>query len=102
MSFRALRLAVTLGISVLLSGAPQVVSAASPDCCDERCEGSGDDSGCPPTCSVGACAKVRPAMSSLDRGAFGAPATSGRAYAGADAPPVLPVVTTGVFHPPRY
>lgn len=101
MSLRALRLAVVLTVSFLFSGVPQAVSAASSDCCDERCEGSLGGKECPPTCGLGACAKVRPALSVGAGTPLEVPMSPGITYAREDRRPVLPVVTSGVFHPPR-
>lgn len=101
MSLRAVRLAVALAVAVVFSGVPQVVSAASADCCDERCEGSLAGNECPPTCGLGACAKVRPAIDSGTRVAIETPVSPGRTRAHEARRPVLPVVTSGVFHPPR-
>ena len=102
MSLRAVRLAVSLAVAVLFSGVPQVVSAASADCCDERCEGSLAGNECPPGCGLGACAKVRPAINAGARAAIDVPVSPGRTCAQEDRRPVLPVVTSGVFHPPRF
>ncbi|ACL64432.1 hypothetical protein A2cp1_1082 [Anaeromyxobacter dehalogenans 2CP-1] len=102
MRFRALRIAIVAGIFVLLSGAPQAMSAASAACCGDECERGGrDDGGCPPTCNVGDCAKVRPAVDPRGTPGLDAPIEIGRASVARDAQPVLPVVTSGVFHPPR-
>jgi hypothetical protein len=101
MSLRAVRLAVAVAIAVLFSGVPQVVSAASADCCDERCEGSLAGKECPPSCGFGACAKVRPAIDAGARPAIDLPVSPGVTYAREVRRPVLPVVTSGVFHPPR-
>ena len=101
MTARGLRNALPLGLALLLSGVPQSVSAASTDCCDERCEGSLAGDECPPTCGLGACAKVRPTIDSDSRTVIDAPASPGRSCAQEDHRPVLPVVTSGVFHPPR-
>lgn len=101
MSLRAIRLPVALMVAVVFSGVPQVVSAASADCCDERCEGSLAGNQCPPTCELGACAKVRPAIDSGARVAVEVPVSPGRTCAHEDSRPVLPDVSSGVFHPPR-
>lgn len=101
MSLRAIRLAVALTVAVLFTGVPQVVSAASADCCDGRCEGNLAGNECPPSCGLGACAKVRPAMSAGARAALDVPVSPGVTCAREDRTPVLPVVTSGVFHPPR-
>jgi hypothetical protein len=101
MMLRALRIGVALGIAVMFSGVPQLVSAAT-DCCDEeRCEGSLAGNDCPPACSLGACAKVRSAIGSTAEVTIGLRVSPGRPCAPSDSRPVLPVVTSGVFHPPR-
>lgn len=101
MSLRALRPAFAVVLAVLFSGVPQVASAASADCCDERCEGSLAGDECPPSCGLGVCAKVRPALDSSSTAAFDVPVSSGRPRAETESRPVLPFVTFGVFHPPQ-
>lgn len=101
MSFvRLLRIAVSTALIALSSGAPYVVLAAlDDDCCSGPCDG--DDGGCPPNCTQGACARTIstaavagactqvPRMGSMEQAPVAILA------------PALPLVTRGVFHPPQ-
>ncbi len=101
MSFvRLLRIAVSATLIALASGAPYVVLAAlDDDCCAGPCDG--DDGGCQPNCTQGACAR---SISSAAVPSVGAPEP--RLGPTEPAPvtvraPALPIVTRGVFHPPQ-
>lgn len=97
---RALRLVAALGLVTLSTGVAQALTA-SDGCCDEHCEVSLGGKGCPPNCSLGACAKVKPAIDPARPEVAAAAATRSRIPPMAGALPVLPLVTSGVFHPPR-
>ena len=99
---RLLRIALCAALVALASGVPQVVVAAMDN---EGCAGSCDtDLGgksCPPNCAQGACAKsvvsVPPPLADA-----GEPVHSSRqAVLPETCAPVLPLVVTGVFHPPQ-
>jgi len=97
---RAMHLVVALGLATLSTGVAQALTA-SDDCCDEHCEATLGGKGCPPNCSLGTCAKVKPAIdSALPEVAQAAPERRLVASV-AGVQPVLPLVTSGVFHPPR-
>jgi hypothetical protein len=98
---RALRLVVAVGLATLCSGIAQAVTAGSDDCGEEHCEGSLGGKGCPPTCTLGACAKVKPAIDPARLPVVEAPAPRGWACAETSLLPALPLVTSGVFHPPQ-
>jgi len=103
MILRWARLAVSVALIAIASGAPQTVLAAigALDCCADPCDGEREGEGCPPDCSHGACVKVlrsivapamafeRTAREGVERGSL------------SDAAPVLPLVVQGLFHPPR-
>jgi hypothetical protein len=85
-----------------VSGIPQAAYAAlADDCCAERCESERDGRGCPPNCPSPSCVKVFPSavpQSRLDAVAAPEPREPREAWIAA---PALPLVLSGVFHPPR-
>jgi hypothetical protein len=92
------RLGFVLVLSVVLSGAARVASAAAGarDTCAEQRGAS--DLGCPPTCADGACARILPAILAVSAHPIAAARTEpwSRDEPGPPAPPPL----DGVFHPP--
>jgi hypothetical protein len=100
-SIRIARLLLVLVLAALASGAPTVVRAAlDEECCEHGCDGPDEGKPCPPGCS-GPCAKVAtPLPMSPSRWLARQPEARSVASTGAIAP-VLPLVVTGVFHPPR-
>lgn len=101
MSIRIARLLLVLVLAAFASGAPTVVRAAlDEECCEQGCERPDEGQPCPPGCS-GPCAKfATPLPMSPARCLARQPEARSVASTGATAP-VLPLVTTGVFHPPR-
>ena len=100
--FRLVRIAVSAALIALASGVPHVVLAAlDDDCCAGPCDGDVGGKRCPPNCTQSACAKSifcaavpaagveAPHPESTEPAPVGVPA------------PALPLVTRGVFHPPR-
>jgi hypothetical protein len=98
---RLRRALVLVAVSVFASGIPQVLAAALDDDCAEACDGALDGKHCPPNCDRGVCAKVHASLAAAAPPCFGPPATIVRTVVVAQALPRLPVVTAGVFHPPR-
>lgn len=95
------RVGLVAALAAVLSGAPRAAVAAagvaSP--CAQDCGGSTPDFGCPPNCSLGACARIVPGV--VDE----APEFSGvvpgpRRYEREDARPPKAPFSDGVFHPP--
>ncbi len=101
MSLRIARLLLALALAVLASGTPSVVRAAlDEECCEQGCERPDEGQPCPPGCS-GPCAKVAtPLPVTPARCLAREPEARSAASSGASAP-VLPLVVSGVFHPPR-
>lgn len=101
MSTRIARLLLVLVLAALASGAPTVVRAAlDEECCEQGCERPDEGKRCPPDC-MGPCANSPTTLAagpaqSLRRVPTARAAASTRTQA-----PVLPLVVTGVFHPPR-
>ena len=100
---RRLRIALAVALVAFASGLPHVVSAAlGADECEY--DGGLDPQHCPPNCSQGACAcaKVFPSSAEPSQGVDG-PLDTPPGAVGPDvgATPVLPLVLSGVFHPPQ-
>jgi hypothetical protein len=85
-----------------VSGVPQAAWAAlDDDCCVEHCQSERDGHGCPPNCPNATCVKVFPSAVAHSRPeAAVAPERSTLRVAWIIAP-TLPLVVSGVFHPPR-
>jgi hypothetical protein len=99
-TFRSLRILVVLAVTALTSGIPHIVAAAMEDeCCADSCDGP-DGKRCPPNCDSGVCAKVHASTGALMAPCLGPRSASVRAFVVAEASPELPLVVTGVFHPP--
>ncbi len=102
MTMRVLRALVLVAVGVFTSGVPQVLTAALDDDCAAACDGALDGKHCPPNCAQGICAKVHASLAVVGAPCPGpAGATIVRSVVVAQASPRLPVVTAGVFHPPR-
>src|SRR5512133_594855 len=100
-SMRALRAFVLIAASVFTSGVPQVVAAAlDDDCCVETCDGALDGKHCPPNCDRCACANGHASLAAVVVPFPGPRPTTEHARFAAHDSPELPLVTTGVFHPP--
>jgi hypothetical protein len=101
LQIRSPRLLAAVLVAVL-SGVPQAAwAAAGDDCCGERCESERDGRDCPPNCPSPSCAKVFPSAVPPSRaGSLDAPDRAEPGVAGIAAP-ALPLVLSGVFHPPR-
>jgi hypothetical protein len=101
LSLRIARLLLALALAALASGAPTVVRAAlHEECCEQGCDYPDEGKPCPPDCG-GPCAKVAtPLPVTPARCLARAPEARSVASTGAIAP-VLPLVVSGVFHPPR-
>ncbi len=100
MTLRSLRLIVVFVVTALTSGIPHVVAAAmDDDCCTESCDGP-DGKRCPPNCDSGECAKVQASLGASLAPCLGPRPAAAGAVAVAEACPELPLVVTGVFHPP--
>lgn len=101
MSVRIARLLLALVLAALASGTPSVVRAAlDEECCEQGCDHPDEGKPCPPDCS-GPCAKVATPLPAIPaRGLAREPAARSTARIDTVAP-VLPLVVSGVFHPPR-
>ena len=103
MILRWARLAVSVALIALASGAPRTVLAAiwALECCGDPCGGEHEGKGCPPNCSHGDCVKIlrfiAAAPMTFDRAALEGVESNPLS----DAAPVLPLVVQGLFHPPR-
>lgn len=101
--FRAslLRLLAAALVAVV-SGVPQAAWAAlDDDCCVERCESERDGNGCPPSCPSQTCVKVFPPAVAHSRPEAAAAPERAKPQVAWSIAPVLPLVLSGVFHPPR-
>ncbi|WP_242335776.1 MULTISPECIES: hypothetical protein [unclassified Anaeromyxobacter] len=99
---RLLRVLVLVAVGVFTSGVPQVLTAALDDDCAAACDGALDGKHCPPNCAQGICANVHASLAVVGAPCPGpAAATIVRSVVVAQASPRLPMVTAGVFHPPR-
>lgn len=98
---RIARLLLVLGLAALASGAPSVVRAAlGAVCCEQSCDDPDEGKPCPPDCS-GPCAKLAtPLAANPARSLERDPAARSNTSTGVNAP-VLPLVVSGLFHPPR-
>lgn len=98
---RALRAVLSAALIALASGIPHVVLAAlDGDRCAVPC-GRDLDGRCPPNCTQGACSKSV-SSTALPCSRVEAPPPGWTEAAPAEgAVPALPLVTRGVFHPPR-
>jgi hypothetical protein len=99
---RFLRIAFAAALIAVVSGVPQAAYAALvDDCCAERCEGDPGGKRCPPNCPSASCAKVFP--SAVPLSGFEHVPTRGDAEPrpALAVAPTLPLVLSGVFHPPR-
>jgi hypothetical protein len=99
-TLRSLRILVVLAITALTSGIPHIVEAVDDDCCTESCDGL-DGKRCPPNCNSGLCAKVQASLGAVLAPCLGPRPMSVHSVVVAVASPELPLVVTGVFHPPR-
>lgn len=101
MSIRIARLLLALALAALTSGGPSVVRAAlHEECCEQGCDYPDEGKPCPPDCG-GPCAKIAtPLPATFARSLAHEPAARSCPSTGASAP-VLPLVMSGVFHPPR-
>ncbi|OFX25813.1 MAG: hypothetical protein A2V77_09385 [Anaeromyxobacter sp. RBG_16_69_14] len=102
---RLLRIVLVVALGAFASGLPHVVSAAlGADECAGECDGGVDPHHCTPNCSQGACAcaKVFPSFAAPSQG-IDNPLDTPPGAVGPDvgAAPVLPLVLSGVFHPPQ-
>ena len=101
MTMRHLRLLVVIAVSVLTSGVPHVLAAALEDeCCAEACDRSLDGKRCPPNCERETCAKVSVSLGAVLAPCVGPSATCIERVLVAAMAPELPLVVSGVFHPP--
>ncbi|WP_242344958.1 hypothetical protein [Anaeromyxobacter terrae] len=99
---RVLRVLVLVAVSAFTSGAAQILAAAMDDDCAAACDGALDGKHCPPNCAQGVCAKVHVSLATVATPCHcPAAATIVRTVFVAQASPRLPVLTAGVFHPPR-
>ena len=101
MSIRIARVLLVLVLAAFASGAPTVVRAALDEhCCEQGCDDPDEGKPCPPDCS-GPCAKVASPLTPISAGSLvRKPAALSTASTGTIAPE-LPLVVSGVFHPPQ-
>ncbi len=99
MSTRVLRVALVVSV---FTGVPQLLAAAMEDDCAAACDGALDGKHCPPNCAQGVCATVHASLAAVEAPCHGpAAVTIVRTVVVAQASPRLPVLTSGVFRPPR-
>lgn len=99
---RALRVALAVAFAAVVSGVPQVAYAAlADDCCVEQCDSERDGRDCAPNCPSPSCVKVFPTAVPQSRNDAVARAERPDPGPACVAAPVLPLVVSGVFHPPR-
>lgn len=97
-----LRVLFAAALVAIVSGLPQAGYAVLvDDCCAERCESERDGKSCPPNCPSASCLKVFPSAIPQSRGAAVASVPRREPRADAVVGPELPLVLSGVFHPPR-
>jgi hypothetical protein len=100
-SLRALRRALSIALLTVASGLPAAAFALlDDDCCAERCDAP-DGKRCPPGCTQLTCAKVFSTALPPALRAEAPPARRGKPQPVAVLAPALPLVSGGVFHPPR-
>jgi hypothetical protein len=98
---RALRLLAAALVAVV-SGVPQAALAAiADDCCAEPCDAGQDGRDCAPNCPSPSCVKVFPPAISHGRAEGVAALERAEPRVSLVVAPVLPLVPSGVFHPPR-
>jgi hypothetical protein len=98
---RYLRAAVAVLVVTITSGVPRAAAALlADDCCLEQCDGERGGESCPPECTSITCVKV--VVSAVAPSSGSDPLmVEGRDALPASGRPVLPLVTGGVFQPPR-
>jgi hypothetical protein len=97
-----LRLLLAVALVAVVSGLPRVAHAVLvDDCCAEPCDGGADGEQCPPSCTNGTCAKAFPTAVPPRAGEQAAAAADPAQHRISTAAPALPLVPSGVFHPPR-
>ncbi len=97
------RVGLVAALAAVLSGAPRaaVTAAGFAFPCAQECGGSTPDFGCPPNCSLGACAGIVPGV--VDEAPeYSGVAPAPRGYGREDARPPKALFSDGVFHPPTH
>lgn len=99
----AVRFGLVAVLSLASSGAPRAAAAAAGRMgpCAEKCDGSAGDSGCPPICPDGICAKVVQALIAAAPECGMLAPDSSRPCLCDDDEPLAPPPGDGVFHPPN-
>jgi hypothetical protein len=98
---RLARLVILVVLAALASGAPTVVRAAlDAECCERGCDDPDEHEPCPPDCN-GPCVKVAAPPAAMAATNIERQLAPRAAASTGVAAPVLPLVATGVFHPPR-
>jgi hypothetical protein len=93
---------VAAALVAVVSGVPQAARAAlADDCCVERCESERDGRDCAPNCPSPSCLKAFPPAVPQSRSDVVVDLASPEPTAARIVAPVLPLVASGVFHPPR-
>lgn len=101
MTMRIPRVLLVLVLAAITSGAHSVVRAAlNEDCCKQGCHDPSDRAPCPLEC-VGPCAHATTTLAASAAPYVGREPTARSTATRATARPVLPLVITGVFQPPR-
>ena len=99
---RLLRVALSVAFIALASGVPNAVLAAFDEGdCGAPCEADAGGKRCPPNCTQGTCARSIFSVSDPVLAAEAPLPDSTELASAGVAAPVLPLVTRGVFHPPR-
>jgi hypothetical protein len=100
-SLRIARLLLALVLAIVASGAPSVVRAAfDEECCEQGCDDPDEGTPCSPDCS-GPCANAAHPLVPMPARSLAREAAARSSARMDTVVPVLPLVVTGVFHPPR-
>lgn len=101
MTLRFARLVLVVALATLASGAPSVVRATlDADCCEQGCDAPDAGKPCPPDCS-GPCAKVATPLAAVPAPSLARAPVARSAVITCTIAPALPLLVSGVFHPPR-
>lgn len=102
MSIRIARLLLVLVLAAIASGVPTVVRAALDEhCCEQGCDDPDEGKHCPPDC-MGPCANSPTPLAAGPAQSLHREPTARAAASTSAQAPVLPLVMTGVFHPPQH
>jgi hypothetical protein len=99
LKLRLARVLIAIAMAIVASGMSTALAWVADECCDDGCPGALDGN-CPPNCSS-PCAKIRAALDAQATPTLSLPREESSFACGDPAAPDLPLIVTGVFHPPR-